>query len=172
MGKGRGLIPLSHQVLPLHGLYIVNATLALNWYSVRVFLILKWWYINKFGGRKEEKNVHIMHETCGKRGFGGYYGLTWIPQCNIIWFHSWNNYMQYMYVSLPPGKIFAPEMQKRAPENCHRLQCKSLFNVAELVNGMWKVAPENKNFIFGLSATTLRGSLEVYFTLKIVVRDG
>ena len=29
--------------------------------------------------------------------------------------------------------------QKRAPENCHRLQCKSLFNVADLVNGMWKV---------------------------------
>ena len=41
-----------------------------------------------------------------------------------------------------PGD-FAPEMQKRAlenpkraPENCHRLQCKSLFNVANLVNGM------------------------------------
>ena len=54
-----------------------------------------------------------------------------------------------------PGD-FAPEMQKRAlenqkraPENCHRLQGKSLFNVAiNLVNGMWKVAPENKNFHF------------------------
>ena len=38
----------------------------------------------------------------------------------------------------PPGD-FAPEMYKRAhknqniaPENCHRLQCKSLFNVADL----------------------------------------
>ena len=37
-----------------------------------------------------------------------------------------------------PGD-FAPEMQKRAlenqkraPENCHRLQCKSLFNVTDL----------------------------------------
>ena len=59
-----------------------------------------------------------------------------------------------------PGN-FAPEMHKRAlkkkakkkaPENCHRLQCKSLFNVADLVNGMWKVAPENKNLIFGLMA--------------------
>ena len=55
-----------------------------------------------------------------------------------------------------PGD-FAPEMhkralenQKRAPENCHRLQCKSLFNVADLVNGMWKVAPENINFNVGL----------------------
>ena len=48
-----------------------------------------------------------------------------------------------------PGD-FTPEMQKRAPENCHRLQGKSLFIVADLVNGMWKVAPENKNFIFGL----------------------
>ena len=45
-------------------------------------------------------------------------------------------------VSGAPGD-FAPEMQKRAfenqkraPENHHRLQCKSLFNVAELVNGM------------------------------------
>ena len=37
-----------------------------------------------------------------------------------------------------PGD-FAPESlenHKRAPENHHRLQCKSLFNVAELVNGM------------------------------------
>ena len=41
-----------------------------------------------------------------------------------------------------PGD-FAPEMQKRtlenpkrAPENHHRLQCKRLFNVADLVNGM------------------------------------
>ena len=25
-----------------------------------------------------------------------------------------------------------------------------LFNVAHLVNGMWKVAPENKKIIFGL----------------------
>ena len=40
--------------------------------------------------------------------------------------------------------------KKRAPENHHRLQCKSLFNVADLVNGMWKVAPKNKNLIFGL----------------------
>ena len=38
---------------------------------------------------------------------------------------------------------FAPKMQKRAlkkkkipPENRHRLQCKSLFNVPELVSGM------------------------------------
>ena len=38
----------------------------------------------------------------------------------------------------------ALENQKRPPENCHRLQCKSLFNVANLVNGMWKVAPKIK----------------------------
>ena len=44
----------------------------------------------------------------------------------------------------------ALENQKRAPENHHRLQCKSLFNVADLVNGMWNVAPENKTLIFGL----------------------
>ena len=51
-----------------------------------------------------------------------------------------------------PGD-FAPEMQKRAlgkkkiaPESCHRLQCKSLFNVADLV----KSSPENKYLIFGL----------------------
>ena len=50
----------------------------------------------------------------------------------------------------PEMQIRALENQKRAPENCHRLQCKSLFNVADLVNGMWKVAPENKNLIFGL----------------------
>ena len=50
-----------------------------------------------------------------------------------------------------PGD-FAPEMQKRAPENRHRLQCKGLFNVADLANGMWKVAPQNKNLIFGLLA--------------------
>ena len=30
----------------------------------------------------------------------------------------------------------APRKKKRAPENCHRLQCRSLFNVADLVNGI------------------------------------
>ena len=34
------------------------------------------------------------------------------------------------------GRDFASEMQKRGPENCHRLQCQNLFNVADLVNGM------------------------------------
>ena len=43
------------------------------------------------------------------------------------------------------AKKRALENKKRAPENCHRLQCKSLFSVADLVYGMWKVAPENKN---------------------------
>ena len=38
----------------------------------------------------------------------------------------------------------ALENQKRAPENCHRMQCNSLFIVADLVNGMWKVAPEKR----------------------------
>ena len=42
-----------------------------------------------------------------------------------------------------PGN-FAPKMQKRALKNKKRLQCKSLFNVADLVIGMWKVAPEEK----------------------------
>ena len=36
-----------------------------------------------------------------------------------------------------PGNAKEPsENQKRAPENCHRLQFNSLFNVADLVNGM------------------------------------
>ena len=55
---------------------------------------------------------------------------------------------------------FAPEMQKkralenkkRDPENCHRLQCKSLFNVADLVNGGCHVksSPRKKKKNFGL----------------------
>ena len=55
---------------------------------------------------------------------------------------------------------FTPEMLQKEPskikkeplKNRHRLQCKSLFNVADLVNGMWKVAPKIKikNLIFGL----------------------
>ena len=45
-----------------------------------------------------------------------------------------------------PGN-FAPKMQKRAPENCHRQRCKSLFNVA-FTCSQWdvKVAPKNKKF--------------------------
>ena len=42
--------------------------------------------------------------------------------------------------------------KKRAPDNHHWLQCKSLFNVADLVNGMWKVAP---NFCFCFLAWVL-----------------
>ena len=44
----------------------------------------------------------------------------------------------------------SPWEEKKSPESCHRLQCTSLFNVADLVNGMWKVAPQNKIKIFGL----------------------
>ena len=53
----------------------------------------------------------------------------------------------------PPNANKSPRKSKRAPANCHRLQCKSLFNVADLVNGMWKVAPKNKNLFFGLVGT-------------------
>ena len=58
-----------------------------------------------------------------------------------------------------PGD-FAPEMQKRALKNKKEplkiaIDCnvKSLFNVADLVNWMWKVAPQNKKIIFGLTCT-------------------
>ena len=47
------------------------------------------------------------------------------------------------------GRLCPQNAKKRAPETRHRLQCKSLFNIADLVNGMWKVAPENENLIFG-----------------------
>ena len=49
---------------------------------------------------------------------------------------------------------FAPEMQKRAlknkkraPENCHRLQCKSLFNVADLYSE-WDVKSSPRKYKF------------------------
>ena len=41
---------------------------------------------------------------------------------------------------------FAPENAKNSPQKkkrAPRKQCKSLFNVADLVNGMWKVALRN-----------------------------
>ena len=64
----------------------------------------------------------------------------------MVMFYAWTREKNYTGA---PGD-FAPEMhkralknQKRTPENCHRLQCKNLFNVADLVNGMLKVAPEN-----------------------------
>ena len=57
----------------------------------------------------------------------------------------------------------ALENQKRAPENCHRLQCKSLFNVADLVSGMWKVAPENINIIFGLRYVSQSALCTIHF---------
>ena len=60
--------------------------------------------------------------------------------------------MEKITRGLPAMQKRALENQKRAPENCHRLQCKSLFNVADLVNGMWKVAPQTKNLIFGLTS--------------------
>ena len=46
---------------------------------------------------------------------------------------------------LPPKCKKEPSTIKRAPKNLYRLQWKSLLNVADLVNGMWKVAIENKN---------------------------
>ena len=62
---------------------------------------------------------------------------------------------------LPGGKMhggsgrFRPEMQKRALENLHRLQWKSLFKVADLVSGVWKVAPDKKKKSCCLPFTTL-----------------
>ena len=64
---------------------------------------------------------------------------------------SRENYMGALGDFVPRNAKKALENQTRAPENCHRLQCKSLFNVADLVNGMWKVAPENENYNFGLA---------------------
>ena len=60
----------------------------------------------------------------------------------------------------PEMQTRALENQTRAPENRHRLQCKSLFNVADLVNGMPKVAPENKI------------SPELYIGFKVVILIG
>ena len=54
-----------------------------------------------------------------------------------------------------PGE-FAPVMQKRALKYKKEplkitIDCNvKAFNVADLVNGMWKVAPKNKYLIFGL----------------------
>ena len=61
-------------------------------------------------------------------------------------------------ISPPKCKKEPSKIKKRAPKNCHRLQCKSLFNVADLVNGMWKVAPENKILIFGLMQPHMESS--------------
>ena len=63
--------------------------------------------------------------------------------------HQGKNYTGLRAISPPKcKKESSKKTHKKAPENCHRLQCKSLFNVADLVNGMWKVAPENKNLHF------------------------
>ena len=64
-------------------------------------------------------------------------------------------------------KVRTLKNKKRAPKNCHRLQCKtkSLFNVADLVNGMWKVAPENENLSFGLDHGVWRLTLTVYWSI-------
>ena len=58
----------------------------------------------------------------------------------------YQNFGQYSQGKNYTGALgdFVPEMQKksafenqkRVPENCHRLQCKSLFDVADLVNRM------------------------------------
>ena len=69
-----------------------------------------------------------------------------------------------------PGD-FSPAMQKRALENkkeplkiaidCNIKAC--LNNVADLVNGMWKVAPQNKNCIFGLVGVKVVLYLTLWF---------
>ena len=54
---------------------------------------------------------------------------------------------------------FVPKMQKRALKIAidYNVKACSMF-IADLVNGMWKVAPENKTFIFCLK---LRSSWDV-----------
>ena len=53
-------------------------------------------------------------------------------------------------ISPPKCKTEPSKIKTQPLKNRHRLQCKSLLNVADLVNGMWKVAPENKN-VFSIS---------------------
>ena len=60
---------------------------------------------------------------------------------HIIHEHTYTHTVGGNYTGAPShfgGEMHkrALENQKRAPENCHKLQCKSLFNVADLVNGM------------------------------------
>ena len=96
---------------------------------------------------------------CSKSGCGLYASAAFTPVStgNSIIHISLLEYIHFVYnicvlcTSLHyTGKTytgalgdFAPEMQKRAlenqkraSENRHRLQCNSLFNVADLVNGM------------------------------------
>ena len=54
-------------------------------------------------------------------------------------------------ISPPKCKKEPSKNKTRAPENCHRLQCKNLFNVADLVNGSVKSSPQfKKTFSFWL----------------------
>ena len=50
-----------------------------------------------------------------------------------------------LWVILPPKCKKEPSKIKKSPWKLpYRLQCKSLFNVADLVNGMWKSSPWKK----------------------------
>ena len=110
--------------------YVRHIFMRKVWWLNGRQLITDWYWrqVNRFGNNKN--NTTLVEKYCIYQG---------------------KNYTG------APGD-FAPEMRKRAlknilnrdPENCHRLQCKSLFNVGDLVSGMWKVAPENKYLIFGL----------------------
>ena len=63
------------------------------------------------------------------------YRVTWVSADRDS---SRENITRGLRVISPPKCKKEPSEKrgKRALENCHRLQCKSLFNVADLVNGM------------------------------------
>ena len=113
--------------------------------------------------------VHVMGECVDShwadrgrrntRALGGHWVLR--PWCLVHIIQGILCNFQSREINTRGSRWFRPqnakralENKKRAPENCNRLQCKSLFNVADLVNGMWKVAPENKKLIFGLLQRT------------------
>ena len=70
----------------------------------------------------------------------------WDKICFGCYQQNWEQGKNYMGSGrfYPRNAKKEPSKIKRAPENCHRLQCKSLLNVADLVIGMCKVAPEKK----------------------------
>ena len=67
-------------------------------------------------------------------------------------------------ISPPKCKKEPSKIEKEPLKIAIDCNCKSLFNIADLVNGMWKVAPENQQLMFGLlSKLNLSSFVPLYF---------
>ena len=95
--------------------------------------------------------------------------LQWVKGPQSIHKHSVSqgNIHRGLWAILPPKyKKESWKKKGKNPENCHRLQCKSLLSVADSVGGLWKVTPQNEKLFLPCSEPSSKMVAYLWIMIK------